>query len=711
MKGIQNTNHIRKQNLFALLICIAGIAFNLLLGTVVSKFNLPIYLDTVGTVAVAAMGGYLPGVIVGFTTYIIKSINYPEALNYGVVSSLVAVIAAYFGRHGWFKKIHRIVLSILILSLICTGIGTLIPWLQADATYESGSLTDLLINTGFFHPIVAYFLATLAYDLVDKTITVIFAIIILRLVPQKFYDHVSFKGWVQKPISDEDLFRDRSRIRVMSLRTKILLGLGTSLTIVAAVAMGIGAIVYTRTNTSNHRKTAITTAQIASRVLDGNSFDDYIEKEGKTIDYVRKKVLLQQILESTPDISYLYVIGMDDEGLFYIFDTDGDEDHPAETIGNRVHFDEEFDYLVQDLMAGKVVEPAITDDEEYGRLLTSYCPIYDNDRHCVGYAAADVDLDHVVTMERSLYVQMISVFLGFFILLSVFIIWLVRYQIIYPINAITECVDKFGRTKDTQEEYDKDVVNIRGLEVYTGDEIEKLYNSLCRMTLSQAEQMRSIRRLSESTEKMQDGMIITMANMVENRDSDTGAHIQKTSAYVKIIVDGLMKKGYYAEKINPKFISDVVRSAPLHDVGKINIPDSVLNKPDKLTEEEFAIMKTHTTMGKLIIEDAISTVEGENYLKEARNMAAYHHERWDGKGYPEGLHGEVIPLSARIMAVADVFDALTSPRIYKPAYPIEEALIAIKEGAGTQFDPKIVEAFLDSVPEIRVIMRKYNRVI
>ncbi|MCR5675235.1 MAG: HD domain-containing protein [Lachnospiraceae bacterium] len=207
---------------------------------------------------------------------------------------------------------------------------------------------------------------------------------------------------------------------------------------------------------------------------------------------------------------------------------------------------------------------------------------------------------------------------------------------------------------------------------------------------------------------MQDGLIITMADMVESRDPDTGAHVQKTAAYVKIIVEGLKRKGYYPEKITPTFESDVIRSAPLHDIGKIHIPDSVLNKPGKLTEQEFEIMKTHTTAGRKILEKAIDTVGAENYLKEARNMAACHHERWDGNGYPEKLYGEMIPLSARIMAVADVFDALTSTRVYKPAFPMEKAVTIIEEGSGTQFDPKCVEVFLEALPEVREVLEKYN---
>ena len=283
-----------------------------------------------------------------------------------------------------------------------------------------------------------------------------------------------------------------------------------------------------------------------------------------------------------------------------------------------------------------------------------------------------------------------------------------QYHVIFPVKSITKFADSFSNEDTSQEKLDDFIKQFRKLDIHTGDEVERLYLALCSMTINQVEQTRSIRRLSDSTAKMQDGLIVTMADLVESRDSDTGAHVQKTAAYVRFITEGLKRKGYYAEKLTPKFMADVVRSALLHDVGKINIPDGVLNKPGKLTVEEFAIMKTHTTAGKKIMDHAISTVEGDSYLKEARNMAAYHHERWDGNGYPEGLHGEVIPLSARIMAVADVFDALTSPRVYKPAFPLDKALAIITEEAGKQFDPKCVEVFLESLPEVKVILKKYN---
>ncbi|MBR6328502.1 MAG: HD domain-containing protein [Lachnospiraceae bacterium] len=692
-----------------MLLCGAGVGLNLLLGAGAAAFETPLYLDTVGTVAVAAMGGYLPGVLVGFATNIIKSFSDPTALYYGVLNVLIALAAANLSQRGWFKKIIGCLGSILVFTFIGGGLGCLMPWFMEGLDFDSAPLAGVIYETGLFGAGLSNIISNILTDLPDKTITVILSVMIIKIIPEGCYHFFTFTGWMQTPLEDVDeaLTGSEEGIRVMSLKTKVFHVFGLSLITVAVAATGIGMAVYNKTVIRDHTRIAQGTAEIAARLIPADRIDDFLKNGEEAEGYTETKELLAGVLNGSTDICYIYVYKIKQDGVHVVFDLDT-ENVDADEIGAVLPFDEGFKDKIDDLLAGERVDPIITNDR-FGHLLTAYEPVYDDSGKCVCYVGADVDISRLNAMERSFLAEVISVFLGFFILLVVFIIWLLQYQVILPINSITEGVDAFSKVGITQESLDKRVKNLRKIGVRTGDEIEKLYRSICRMTLDQAEQMRSIRRLSDSTSKMQDGLIITMADMVENRDSDTGAHIQKTAAYVKIIVEGLKKKGYYPEKITPKFMSDVVRSAPLHDVGKINIPDGVLNKPAKLNDEEYEIMKTHAAAGKRIMEDAISTVGGENYLKEARNMAAYHHERWDGKGYPEGLHGEVIPLSARIMAVADVFDALTSARVYKPAFPFEKALSIIEEGKGTQFDPKCVEAFMDSLDEIKIVFRKYNR--
>ena len=197
----------------------------------------------------------------------------------------------------------------------------------------------------------------------------------------------------------------------------------------------------------------------------------------------------------------------------------------------------------------------------------------------------------------------------------------------------------------------------------------------------------------EKVSRMQSGMITFMAEVVENRDDNTGGHIRRTAAYVECIAKELKRQGRYSNILTDRYLSDMVVAAPLHDIGKIHIPDAVLNKPGKLTEEEFEIMKTHTTAGEELLTRAKEELGESGYLNTAVEMAAYHHEWWNGKGYPYGISGEEVPLCARIMAVADVFDALTSKRCYKSAMPLEKAYAIIREESGTHFDPAVVEAF------------------
>ena len=192
---------------------------------------------------------------------------------------------------------------------------------------------------------------------------------------------------------------------------------------------------------------------------------------------------------------------------------------------------------------------------------------------------------------------------------------------------------------------------------------------------------------------MQSGMITLMADIVENRDDNTGGHIKRTARYVEGIATELKRRGTYKDILTDEYMKDLVVAAPLHDIGKIHVPDAVLNKPGRLTDEEFAIMKAHTTTGEKFLKHAKDELGEYGYLTMAVEMATYHHEWWNGKGYPYGISGTDIPLCARIMAVADVFDALISKRIYKDAMPLEKAYSIIREESGTHFEPEIVDAF------------------
>lgn len=203
----------------------------------------------------------------------------------------------------------------------------------------------------------------------------------------------------------------------------------------------------------------------------------------------------------------------------------------------------------------------------------------------------------------------------------------------------------------------------------------------------------------EQVTGMQSGIITLMAEIVESRDDNTGGHIRRTAKYVEDITGELKRQGVYADILTDGYMKDMAAAAPLHDIGKIHIPDNVLNKPGKLTEEEFAVMKTHTTAGEELLTRAKAELGESGYLTTAVEMAAYHHEWWNGKGYPYGISGEEIPLCARIMAVADVFDALTSKRCYKSAMPLEKAYSIIREESGTHFDPAVVEAFFAAVKD------------
>ncbi len=258
--------------------------------------------------------------------------------------------------------------------------------------------------------------------------------------------------------------------------------------------------------------------------------------------------------------------------------------------------------------------------------------------------------------------------------------------------------------------HDKD--EARGLSVGAADYISKPFNpeivktrihNLLQLKLHQDHLELLVSERTHQMEILQDVIINSMAGLAEYRDPETGGHIKRTQKYVKLFANKLKAAGHHLDILTDEVIELLYKSTPLHDIGKVGVPDNILLKPGKLNFEEFEEMKNHTLYGQKILARALEELGEDSFLRYAEEIAYTHHEKWDGSGYPRGLVGENIPLSGRMMAIIDVFDALVSKRVYKPPFTFSKAITIIEEGRGVHFDPLLVDILMDSLEEMRII--------
>ena len=217
-----------------------------------------------------------------------------------------------------------------------------------------------------------------------------------------------------------------------------------------------------------------------------------------------------------------------------------------------------------------------------------------------------------------------------------------------------------------------------------------------------------VRDRTQEIARTQEVAIFCMASLAETRDNETGNHIRRTQHYVKLLAERLRDHPRFKHALDDRLIDLLFKTAPLHDIGKVGVPDRILLKPEPLTKDEMEEMKQHTVHGRNAILKAEETLGSNSFLKLAREIAYSHHEKWDGSGYPEGLKGDEIPLSGRLMAIADVYDALISKRVYKNPFPHEHAIEVIRKGAGKHFDPDIVNALLEFADEFKAIATTFT---
>ncbi len=697
MAPIQNDITLRGGRKFAaaLLFCVICIAVNYIGSQIAALTGLPLYFDTGGTVLAGAFGGYIPGVIVGYATNLITSIANPESVYWCLTSMLIAVFSAYLARRGWFDHLGKAVVCVLIFAFIGGGIGSVITWFLYYA-FDGGTLADFVF-------LVA---ESMLWDIVDKGITVAFAVIVVRLCPDWLMNLFDFTIWQQEPLEGEQLEAARhAPTRSLSLRAKIIAIFAFSMAIIAVFTTSVSYAMYVRAHVETQGEQGAGVASLMAERINANRIQDFIDRGRMMPSYSETERALEEIRDQFPDVLYAYVYKIDEEGCHVAFDLEAADGEPASEPGTLIPFDDSFAPYVNDLLAGNPIDPIVTNDT-YGWLLTAYQPIYDKNGVCTAYVGVDISMETVQLTGLSYLARVIILFAAFFVLICVVVIWLAEYGIIMPVNSIARAASSFVFESESSRR--EGIEHLQSLDVHTGDEIENLYQAVTKMADDTVQHISDSQEKADTIERMQNNLIMVMADLVESRDKHTGDHVRKTAAYVDVIVNEMRREGIYCDVLTDEYCENVVKSAPLHDIGKIEVSDAILNKPGRLTDEEFVEMQNHTIAGKVILEEAVGAMSDPGYLDEAQRLAAFHHEKWNGKGYPYGLEGEDIPLSARIMAVADVFDALVSKRSYKEGMPIEKALQIIHDDAGTHFDPEVAKAFLNAEEEVRRVAASHG---
>ncbi|MCR5355767.1 MAG: HD domain-containing protein [Lachnospiraceae bacterium] len=684
---------------------------NFVLPRAAGRLGLPLYLDNVGTLLAAVLGGYLPGIVVGYLNNIINMQGNPGNAYYVVLSTMIAASGTYLGRKGYFDKFGKALLTIPVFAFIGGAFGSILTYLLYGFGMGEGisaPFARALLRSGKLNIFWAQMASDITIDLIDKGITVVLVFVIIKLIPDRLKPGLWLTGWRQAPMSQDALTNVRKNVtRSFSLRSKIITIISVIMVCVAVVTTIISYILFQNFAMKQYTYSCTSAAKLTANLIDPAKVDEYLTLGEAAPDYKAVENKMRSIKQGNNDIEYIYVYRFLEDGVEVVFDLDT-PDVKGQDPGTVIELEEYLEPYKEDFLRGKYVEPLL-DDTIYGRLLTVFEPVYDQNKNCVCYAAADIKVEDIRLSTLNYMTKVFSLFMGFYIFILSLCIWLVDYHLIYPIAAMTLSARKFAY--DSEEAREISVDRLQHLDIATGDEIENLYESLSKTIAETVGYLEDVEAKGEEIAHMQNGLIYVLADMVESRDKNTGDHVRKTAAYVRLIMKKMREKGMYADILTDEYMEDVANSAPLHDVGKIMVSDVILNKPGRLTDEEFAAMKIHTTAGSKIIASAMSLVSDSGYLKEAKNLATYHHERWDGKGYPSGKAGEEIPLSARIMAVADVFDALVSKRSYKEPFTFEQSMNIIKEGAGTQFDPQIALLFVECGEEVKEITAAHESML
>ena len=494
-------------------ICIASLGLNLIGSAIVDFFNWPVYLDTSGTIFIAALGGYVPGIAVGFFTNLLKSIFESSEMYYCTVSILVAIVTAYFVPKKNFNIPCKILILITFLTFL-TGIFDLL-------------IEDFLHSTNFLKAVSEFELnlaANFQNELFDKTLSVLLAYFLFRMTPTRTKREYLLFGRSQAPLSDE-MKRAISKKNYLSssLRTKVLLILMLSSLFVSFSIALISYLLFKDTATEDRIKNVDCMVTVVVSMIDPERVDDYIKFGRNAEGYKETEEKLYAIRNSATDVRYLYVYRITEEGCRVVFDLNATYIE-ADKAGEIAEFDPNLWIYRDDLLAGRPIPPIISDDK-YGYLLTLYKPLYDEKGKCQCYAAIDFSMDTLREYTRIFIIKLLALFAGCFIFIFAIGLAFVENNIILPVNTMAYCARSFSYDSDVARK--ENIKRIRSLRIKTGDEIENLYNALIRTTENLLSYLKHLQRARTQVADMQ----VKVLEMDEIAHTDVMTGVKNKTAY------------------------------------------------------------------------------------------------------------------------------------------------------------------------------------
>lgn len=434
-------------------------------------------------------------------------------------------------------------------------------------------------------------------------------------------------------------------------------------------------------------------AKAASSLLYNAPLDKFL-KEGKNNLYYGYFASLAGICHNF-NIKYIYVYVPDfkNNKLKMIFDLDGESNHNLKNrdLGAVVAW--KFSNIEKNTFYKGVDKNVTETNNQFGHVVTRYVPVYSSKNKPIALVGVDVSVSEINSIIMKNFLKGLLFIITGLVVIYLFLILYIKQVVLKPIALISSKMNNF--IKENKPGYEPIKLN-------SDDELATMADSFNRMV---ADINSYVQKISD----MQMETIFSLAKLTQSRDDSTGKHLERVQQYCYILAEKLSQDSPYSDLIDANFINNLVNASILHDIGKVGVSDLVLLKEGKLTDEEYLKLQLHTVVGYNTLNEVHSKFGNNSFIEMGMIIARYHHERWDGKGYPEKLFGEEIPLAARIMALADVYDALSTKRVYKDAFSKEKCIEIIKSGSGTQFDAVVVDAFLGVADKFYRIRQDYEQ--